>query len=156
MDREQELSKLLNVLHRTGRMAMRTHWMGGGEESARFCVEQYNRILNRLRELEPNLGSIFTPLEPTASLHVVALACRQVVSYFEDELRQRGWRGDARGWEAGFGVGDFAQFQAASLGDLEELGNMIRDWVQGWKCGPRAGRRPDPAGAPPKSEPTTP
>ncbi|HZS46665.1 MAG TPA: hypothetical protein VFC63_16430 [Blastocatellia bacterium] len=141
MDKEQERKKLINVLYRTGRMAMRSQWTGGGDESARFCVEQYNRILARLKELDPEIGSIFVPLEPTASLNVVAIACRQLVSYYEDEARQRGWHFERdfvfeRGCRPGRGAGrGAAGFYVPVASDIEEFGNMIRDWVQGWRTG---------------------
>ena len=52
MEREQEIRKLINVLHRMTRTAARVQWMGAGENEARFAVSQYNKILARLSELE--------------------------------------------------------------------------------------------------------
>ena len=39
MEREQELKKLINVLHRTARTAARVQWMNAGENEARFAAE---------------------------------------------------------------------------------------------------------------------
>jgi hypothetical protein len=125
MEREQELKKLINVLHRTARAAVRVQWMNAGENEARFAVAQFNRILARLGELDPNMKTVFEPLAEGSSLTTVAMACRQVVSYYEDEVEveEEGWR---RGFAAGFKVpgcgiaGDF---------NVEELGNWIRDWM---------------------------
>lgn len=127
MEREQELRKLINVLHRTARAASRVQWMDAGESEAKYAVAQFNRILARLVEIDPNISSVFAPLPEDSSLLTVAMACRQVVSYYEDEVRTEhgGW-----GFEAGplFGIGvgrcgpkDF---------DLEGLGNFIRDRIQ--------------------------
>jgi hypothetical protein len=135
MDKEKELKKLLNVLYRTGRMAMRSQWTGGGDESARFCVEQYNRILARLKELDPDMGSVFVPLEANASLHVVAIACRQLVSYYEDDMRHRGWHVERDVFDRGCRPRRAAGFDVPISFDIEDFGNVIRDWVQSWKTG---------------------
>jgi hypothetical protein len=127
MEREQELRKLINVLHRTARAAVRLQWMGTGQDEARFAVAQYNKILARLSELDPNLKGVFEPLAEDSSLTIVAMACRQVVSYYEDELNveeERWPHGFAFKFGSGCGPKDF---------NFEELGNMIRDWAQEWQ-----------------------
>ncbi len=125
MEREQELKKLINVLHRTARSAMRVQWMQAGESEARYAVSQFNKILARLGELDPNIKTVFEPLAEGSTLTTVAMACRQVVSYYEDEVKveEEGW---PRGFAAGFkvpGCGAGVDF------NLEEFGNMIRDSV---------------------------
>ena|SRR5947209_8959369 len=148
MDKEQEVRKLINVLSRTGRMAWRAQWAGAGDEGARFGVEQYNRILRRLIELEPTVGTVFAPLEAGSSLQVVAMACRQLVAYFEEEPQEgHGPRHEDWNWPrdkhaATFFLGPLGAFCYRSPADVEELGNRIRDWVQSWKGGPRP--RPEP------------
>ncbi|MGH9854641.1 MAG: hypothetical protein ACREBD_32825 [Blastocatellia bacterium] len=125
MEREQELKKLINVLHRTARAAVRVQWMNAGESEARFAVTQFNKILARLSELDPNIKTVFEPLAEGSSLTTVAMACRQVVSYYEDEVRVEE-EGGPRGFAAGFkipGCGGAVDFNA------EELGNWIRDWM---------------------------
>ena len=126
MEREQELKKLINVLYRTSRAAIRMQWMNTGENEARFAVTQFNRILTRLGELDPHIKTIFEPLAENSSLTTVAMACRQVVSYYEDEVNveEEGWR---RGFAAGFkvpGCGGGVDF------NIEDVGNWIRDWMQ--------------------------
>jgi hypothetical protein len=128
MEREQELKKLINVLHRTARSATRLQWMSAGESEARYGVLQFNRILARLGELDPNIKTVFEPLAEDSSLLTIAMACRQVVSYYEDEVKveEEFWpRGFAAGFKVpGWGAGvDF---------NPEELGNWIRDWMHEW------------------------
>lgn len=128
MEKEQELKKLINVLSRTARSAMRVQWMQAGESEARFAVSQYNKILARLSELDPSVKNVFDPLAEDSSLVTVAMACRQVVSYYEDEVKieEEGWpRGFAAGFKVpGWGAGvDF---------NPEELGNWIRDCMSEW------------------------
>jgi hypothetical protein len=125
MEREQELRKLINVLHRTARAAVRVQWMHAGENETHFAVAQFNRILARLGELDPNVKSVFAPLPDDSSLTTVALACRQVVSYYEDEVKlDEDWW--SRGFAAGFKspCGDVKDFS------IEDLGNWIRDRFQ--------------------------
>jgi hypothetical protein len=124
MEREQELKKLINVLHRTARAAVRMQWMHAGENEAKYAAAQFNRILARLGELDPSVKAVFEPLPEGSSLITVAMASRQVVSYFEDEVRveEEGPRGFAAGFKTpGCGPMDF---------NIEEVGNWIRDNMQ--------------------------
>lgn len=116
MEREKELIKLINVLRRTSRMALQSEWTGGKEDAAAFCTDQYNRVLTRLKELDPGVGTIFEPLPAGSSLTVVAMASRQLAAYYEDEL------GPARGFGRGHGFAfdpkmfkEFWESQRASL-----------------------------------------
>src|SRR5919202_3425953 len=86
MEREKEIAKLVNVLRRTSRMALHSEWTGGKEDAARYCAEQYNRVLARLREIDQGVGTVFQPLPPESSLMVAAMACRQLAAYYEDEV----------------------------------------------------------------------
>lgn len=125
MEREQELKKLITVLHRTARAAVRMQWMQAGENESRFATGQFNRILARLGELDPNIKTVFAPLPEDSSLTTVALACRQVVSYFEDEVRtEDDW------WNRGFAAGFKVPCGEAKDFTIEDLGNWIRDRFQ--------------------------
>ena len=122
MEREQEIRKLINVLHRMTRTAARVQWMGAGENEARFAVSQYNKILARLSELDPNIKGVFDALPEDSTLTVVAMAARQMVSYYEDEVktehRGKDWGPQVFGVGRGCGPVDF---------NLEDIGNWIRD-----------------------------
>ena len=67
MEREKELSKLVNVLQQTARAATQAQWGEASEDADRVCVDRYNRVLARLKELEPAVGSSRppTPVELT-------------------------------------------------------------------------------------------
>ena len=128
MEREQEIAKLVNVLRRTSRMAMQSEWTGSGQDAATYCVEQYNRVLTRLKEIDPDLASVFAPLEPGSSLTVAAMACRQLAAYYEDEVgRQRGW-----GHAARFDAETFKDFWQKGARDIEDLGEYIRESIEEW------------------------
>lgn len=143
MERDKELSKLVNVLRRTARMAMQGEWTGSNEDAAAFCADKYNRVLTRLKELEPAVAPIFEPLPTTSSLTVVAMACRQLAAYFDDEAPRgrEGWWGHGRGakgvWadpRAGIWVDKqaFKDFWAKSARDIEDLGEFIRERIEEW------------------------
>ena len=91
--------KLISVLRQTARMAMQSEWTGSAKDAATVCVDRYNRILARLKELEPTVASIFEPLPAESSLAASAMACRQLAAYFEEEA---GW---FPGWAKAYAVG---------------------------------------------------
>jgi hypothetical protein len=130
MEREKEIAKLVNVLRRTARMAMQSEWTGGGRDAAAFCAEQFNRVLARLKELDPDLTTLFEPLPEGASLTVVAMACRQLAAYYEDEVREgRAW---SRAYSLSFNPEAFREFWCRAACEIEDLGEFIRESLQEW------------------------
>ena len=128
MEREKEIARLVNVLRKTARMAMHSQWTGSAEDAAGYAVDQYNRVLARLKELAPEIGSVFEPLAPGSSLRVTGMACRQLSAYFEEEA------GRVRPW-----VDDFMRETAR---EFDEFGEFIRKNVEEWSRRQKAGCRP--------------
>ena len=137
MEREKELFKLINVLRRTGRMALQSEWTGGKEDAAAFCTDQYNRVLARLKELDPGVGVIFEPLPPGSSLTVVAMASRQLAAYYEDELGPA--KGFGRGAGFAFDPKTFKEFWEKSAREFEDMGEFIRESIDEWLRQKKAG-----------------
>lgn len=150
-EHEPEIRKLVNVLRRTARMATQAMWSWGSSEqsqdhAARYGAQQYNRILQRLQELDPSVSTIFGPLDEHAPLEVVGMACRQLAAYYEDELEEaaakEGRHYRRRDWgsfyETAYEAGPFKILFGRSFKDLEELGRMIREcmppWMRGEEC----------------------
>lgn len=137
MEREKELAKLVNVLRRTSRMALQSEWTGSSQDAARFCVEQYNRVLARLKELDPDLGNLFDALPAESSLTVAAMACRQLAAYYEDEVGRAGWGewgavwGDPK-YGAWVDKKAFKDFWTKSARDIEDFGEFIRENIEDW------------------------
>lgn len=144
MEREKELAKLINVLRRTSRMAMHSEWTGSNQDAAQFCTEQYNRVLARLGEIDAALSTIFQPLPAGSSLTVVAMACRQLAAYYEDETGPS--RGFGRGYGMVFDPEIFKEFWQKSAREFEDLGEFIRESIEEW-ARQRRGKKED------KSEP---
>src|SRR5215213_2391786 len=130
MEREKEITKLINVLRRTSRTALQSELTGGGPDAASFCVEQYNRVLARLREIDPDVGAVFAPLPAGSSLTVVAMACRQLAAYYEDEVEaDKGW---GKAYNFGIGAQPFKDFWQKSAREVEDLGEFIRENIDEW------------------------
>jgi hypothetical protein len=130
MEKEKELLKLINVLRRTSRMALQSEWTGGKEDAAAFCTDQYNRVLNRLKELDPGVGVVFQPLPAGSSLTVVAMASRQLGAYYEDELGPA--KGFGRGYGFAFDPKVFKEFWEKSAREFEDMGEFIRENIDEW------------------------
>jgi hypothetical protein len=136
MEREQEIAKLVNVLRRTSRMALQSEWTGGSPDVSVFCIDQYNRVLGRLREIDPGVAAVFDPLAPGSSLTVAAMACRQLAAYYEDEVGRgsgdwKGMWGDPRyGWWVDKRA--FKDFWNKSAREIEDLGEFIRENIDEW------------------------
>ena len=130
MERERELLKLINVLRRTSRMALQSEWTGGKDDAAKFCTDQHNRVLARLKEIDPGVGSVFDPLPAGSSLTVVAMASRQLGAYYEDELGPTKGFGHASAFA--FDPKVFKDFWEKSSREFEDLGDFIRESIEQW------------------------
>ncbi len=130
MEKEQELKKMINVLRQTARTAMMSEWTGSAKDAAAVCVERHNRILARLKEIEPAVSSIFEPLPAETSLAAAAMACRQLAAYFEEEA---GWfPGWARAYAIGCDPERFKDIWRRSAGDVREFGEFMRECMDEW------------------------
>jgi hypothetical protein len=146
MEREKEIEKLVNVLRRTSRMALQSEWTGGSGDAASFCVEQYNRVLARLKQIDSDLATVFDPLPAESSLTVAAMACRQLAAYYEDEVGST-W---GRGYAVSFDPKVFKDFWQKSAREIEDLGEFIRESIDEWTRHRRSGC--GPKDEPPKKE----
>jgi hypothetical protein len=139
MERDKELLKLINVLRRTSRMALQSEWTGSSQDAAAYCTDQYNRVLARLREIDSNVSGVFEPLAAGSSLTVVAMACRQLAAYYEDELgpakgfgRAYGFHIDPETFKGFWDKRAFKEFWEKSARDFEDLGEFIRESIEEW------------------------
>jgi hypothetical protein len=111
-------------------MALQSEWTGGKEDAAKFCTDQYNRVLARLKEIDPGVGSVFDPLPAGSSLTVVAMASRQLGAYYEDELGPAKRFGHAYAYA--FDPKIFREFWEKSSREFEDLGEFIRESIDQW------------------------
>src|SRR2546421_13095388 len=85
MERDKEITKLVNVLHRIVRAASYAAWNKAQPDALRLCASQFNKVFRRLKELEPAVAPLFTELSETASPEVTRIAARELAAYFEEE-----------------------------------------------------------------------
>ncbi len=85
MERDKEIVKLTNVLHRIVRAAGYAAWANAAPDAARFCASQYNKVLARLETIEPAVKPLFAPLPESASPQVIRMAAGELAAYFDDE-----------------------------------------------------------------------
>jgi hypothetical protein len=111
-------------------MALQSEWTGGKEDAATFCTDQYNRVLTRLKEIDPSVASVFDPLPAGSSLTVVAMASRQLAAYYEDELGPA--KGFGRAYGFSFDPKMFKEFWDKSSREIEDLGEFIRESIDEW------------------------
>jgi hypothetical protein len=88
VEKEKEIVKLTNVLRRIARSADFAAWNHQRADAAAFCVAQYNRVLGRISEIEPQVAPLFARLSENASPQVVRMAARELAAWFEDEPRR--------------------------------------------------------------------
>ena len=96
MEREKEIARLVNVLHRIARGAAFSSWVKRETDAVKFCAAQYNRVLARLKELEPAIASLYGELSEDTSPHVTRMAAHDLAAYFEDEIPGRRERREGR------------------------------------------------------------
>lgn len=130
MEKEQELTKLVNVLRQTARVSVQPDWSDNEQDAARYCVVQYNRILKRLEALDPTVSNIFDPLPDESSLQIAAIACRQLAAYYSDEVEE------ATDWQdnggPAFDPKAFRDFWRKGALDIQDLGEAVRESIQTW------------------------
>lgn len=122
------------MLRRVARAALYASWRGAAPDAARFCAAQYNKILARLRQLEPSVEQLFAPLAEGASPAVTRMAARELAAYFEDEEE-----GPAGVFE-GRGAGERGAWAWAWAGHRGRCGGRRgRGWA--WAASPACGPR---------------
>ena len=130
MEKDQEIKRLVNVLRQSARMACQSEWTGSGKDAATVCVERYNRVLSRLKELDDSVGAVFEPLQPDSPLAAAAMACRQLAAYFEDES---GWVPPwAKASVAACDPAALKQFWRRSARDVQDFGEFMRESFEEW------------------------
>jgi hypothetical protein len=150
MDRENEIIKLIHVLQQTARMAFQSEWTGSGSsDAAALCVDRHNRILVRLKQLDPGLSAVFEPIPAESSLTAAAIACRQLAAYYEDEI---GWSSRVKhAYNTAWDPKSFKQFWRKSARDVQDLGEYMRECADEWARRRKA--KAESEKAPPKDQP---
>lgn len=102
MEKEQEIGKLTRILRGIARPDRFTAKREPSADAIKFNVNQFNKVLSRLLELEPNAAPLFAPLPEHATLEMARMAAHDLASYFSDEPIEHGRRHGHRGHQGGF------------------------------------------------------
>jgi hypothetical protein len=87
MEREREISKLVSVLHQIAFAERFSAWSNRQEELSKFIAQQYNRVLARLKEIDPSITNLFVELNEDTNPLVIRLAARELAGYFEEDIQ---------------------------------------------------------------------
>ncbi len=130
MEKEKEITKLVNVLRQIARMAEEAKGKESNEEIAQYCLEQYNRIFVRLKELDSSVTTVFSELSAGSSLTIVSIACRQLAAYYQEEHHTfADWKNR---YGTAFDPENFKEFWYKGAADINSLGHALRECVQNW------------------------
>lgn len=121
MEREQQITKLVNVLRRTAASVEGE----ASEEVIKQAIGQYNRVLSALSDLDEGAKAIFIPLKDDAGADAVGASCHQLAAYFHDETVIS---------DSFFDTDAFKDFWQKSAQDLEEVGDFIRESIEKMKA----------------------
>ena len=89
MEKEKEISGLVRVLRQIAFAEKFSGFINKNEDLSEFNLQQFNRILARLKELEPSIENLFVELNEGVSSKIIRMAAREVAEYFEEEPEPR-------------------------------------------------------------------
>lgn len=96
MEKEQEIGKLTRILRGIARPDRFSARREPSQDAIKFNVDQFNKVLGRLAELEPGIAPLFAPLPEHATLEMARMAAYDLAAYFSDEPVER--EGRHGGW----------------------------------------------------------
>jgi len=142
---EQLIQKLMAVLRRMAKTAQMNQWMGRNDEADPQSIDQFNRILDRLRQVDTTgAHEIFAPLPPQTSWISLGGACRNVIACYESEPRTAYgngcWDGFWTDAKTGFWIDKMA-FRHGMPPEINEFGEFIKEKISEWQNRARAKRQ---------------
>lgn len=85
-EKQQEIRGLFQILEQTAKIAedsMLTETYKDGENR---CVSQFNKVLERLREIDTVPEGLFDPLQEDAAFSEISIACNHLAAYLSEGL----------------------------------------------------------------------
>jgi len=139
---EQLIQKLVVVLRRMARTARNNQWMGMSEEADQYSIDQFNRILERLKAVDTTgAHEVFAPLPAQSTWSSLGSACRDLIACYDTEGRAEGpgsdWNGlwtDAR---SGIWI-DKKAFKCGMPPEMQEFGEFLKEKIGEWQRRTRA------------------
>ena len=89
MEKEKEISRLVRVLRQIAFAEKFSGLINKQEEFSEFNLQQYNRVLARLKEIEPSIENLFVELNEGTPSRVIRMAARELGEYFEEDVEPK-------------------------------------------------------------------
>ena len=122
-----ELKGMIRMLQATAGRADHLRLTGGPVQGSGAAVRQYNAVVERLKDIIP--GALFSPLEEDASFADLGMCCEQLAAYLEGIAESEK---PAEGKKAAPQVMGPVSIKVGDLGDLKDLGELIRQAMPSW------------------------
>jgi len=151
VDPHQELRRLVALLDKTAKVAEHGSLTGSLNSGKAYAVRSYNSIRQHVVTTGEAPESLFPALPENAGLADVGIACAQLAEYLRAGLPEppRAHKGSHKGAFLKAGEGDVI----ISLGDLGDIGEMVRERLPEWLRGKRQSAPPPPEAPPPPPPP---
>jgi hypothetical protein len=88
MEKEKEIGKLVRILRGLTRVDRFAAGREPQPDAIAFSITQFNNVLKRLKELEPNAATLFGELAEHSTWEMVRMAAHDLGSYFSDEAAE--------------------------------------------------------------------
>jgi hypothetical protein len=148
VDPHQELRRLVALLDKTAKVAEHGSLTGSLNSGKAYAVRSYNSMRQHVVTSGQAPESLFPALPENAGLADVGIACAQLAEYLRAGLPEPPRRHGGKGAFLKAGEGDVI----ISLGDLGDVGEMVRErlpeWLRGKRSSPVPPTPPPPPGAP--------
>jgi hypothetical protein len=89
MEKEKEIKRLVRLLRQIACVERFSGLSSKQEELSDFNIQQYNRILKRLKEIEPAIENLFVELGEGTNRRVIRQAARELAGYFAEDFQSR-------------------------------------------------------------------
>lgn len=85
-ERQQEIRGLFQILEQTAEIAEGTILTGNYKDSESRCISQFNKVLQRLNEIDAVPEGLFDPLSENATFSEISIACNHLAAYLSEGL----------------------------------------------------------------------
>jgi hypothetical protein len=137
---EQLIQRLVTILRRMARTARHNQWMGMTEVVDQYTIDQFNRILERLKAVDSSgAHEVFAPLPSGCAWTSLSSACQDLIACYEpdsQEGQKRQWKGFCTDDKSGIWI-DKNAFEQGLPHKMQEFGEFLRDQIQEWQRRPR-------------------
>ncbi len=85
-ERQQEIRGLFQILEQTAEIADESLLTENYKDSESRCISQFNKVLQRLIEINAVPKELFDPLQEDASFSEISIACNHLAAYLSEGL----------------------------------------------------------------------